>query len=257
MPKDTEIIGHTMVPLSGVNECKAGECNLGNLVMDAMVYARVKIMSQNKNFKYYSDCSIAFTNSGGIRSSIDKKPDGAVMKSDVKLVLPFQGKFVIIEVSGGVIRKALQHSASEYGANNAAGGILHMSGVAVRYNLNKTKVEEKVASVVVICANCDVPQYEELMKSKKYKIIVPVYLYKGGGGYNFTEEGAEALPPVFYEFSEIDVFYVVDYLKDHQNIYHGLEGRIIFDYEEPDESKGSKMMGFSIVLHLLILKYII
>lgn len=229
LPNDSVVVGHSMVPLTGANECKSGECNLGNLLVDSMVYARVKMMSQNHNFKYYSDVSMAVLNAGGIRSSIDKKKDGVIMRADVKLILPFKGKYVIIEVSGKTIQKVLQHSASEYGANNAAGGILQMAGIIVQYRINMTEPEQKVASVEVACANCDIPQYEALNLSKKYKIIVPVYLYKGGGGYDFKEDGATTLPPVLHEFGNTDLYYLIDYLKDHDNIYNGLEGRITID----------------------------
>ncbi|KAL5285648.1 hypothetical protein ACFFRR_007378 [Megaselia abdita] len=239
LPSDNDIIGHSMVPLSGANECKLRECNLGNLVLDAMVYARVKVLANNTDFKYYTDASIAFLNAGGIRSSIDKKPDGSITKSDIKLVLPFKGKFVLIEVSGHIIRKVLDHSASEYGANNAAGGILQMAGLSVTYNFNKTDPEEKVRAIYVVCANCDVPVYEPFYLARMYKIIVPIYLYKGGGGYKFSENDTDALPPILFEFNDLDVDYVLDYLRDHKIVYPGLEDRINFEFEE--ETSGGLM----------------
>lgn len=248
LPKDTTVIGHTFVPLIGANECKIGECNFGNLLTDSLVYARIKEMSKKKTFKFYSDTSIALINAGGVRASIEKKSSGEIFRSDIDLVLPFQGKYVIIGVSGQVIRTVLEKSASEYGMHDAASGILHMAGVKVHYNMNKTVLKEKVGLVEVSSANCMIPEYEPLDLEKKYNLIIPYYLYLGGGGYDFKEEGAKNVSSPLHVFPETDVEYLLDYLKDHAYIYPGLEGRITLTTEE---SAGNSLKIFAKTFILL------
>lgn len=223
LPNGNEIIGYSNVQIDGINDCKEGECNLGNMIMDAVIYDRIKHISNSKHYPYFTDATIAFINAGGIRSSIDKKPGGAITKADIKLVLPFGDKYKLVNISGNTIRKALEHSASEYGAHNAAGGILQMSGVRVEFNVNRP-VGERVVKIIVLCAECDVPTYYPLNDTKLYNVVVSDYLFKGGGGYVFQEDGMCA--PV--ELEKTDAEYVIEYIRDRRIIYPGLEGRIVF-----------------------------
>lgn len=223
LTSDNAIIGYSNVQMDGINECKEGECNLGNMIMDAVIYDRIKYISKNTDYQYFTDATIAFINAGGIRSSIDKKPGGAITEADIELVLPFGDKYKLITISGNTIRKALQHSASEYGSNNAAGGILQMAGVRVQYNV-KRPVGERVVKVMVLCAECDIPKYCPLDDTKFYNILVSDYLFRGGGGYVFQEGGMRV--PV--ELEKYDAEYVIEYIRERRIIYPGLEGRIVF-----------------------------
>jgi 5'-nucleotidase len=101
-------VGRTRVFLDGRGiECRLRECNMGNLIADAMVHVVrhlniIMIMSEKEavflsmmsvpililffifqNLKYaddlfWSDVSIAILNSGGIRSSIEETSKGGV-----------------------------------------------------------------------------------------------------------------------------------------------------------------------------------
>lgn len=60
---EQDVIAYTKVQLDGRAEvCRSQECNLGNLITDSMVHARV-MERQNKN--YWTDAPIAFLMSGG------------------------------------------------------------------------------------------------------------------------------------------------------------------------------------------------
>ncbi|KAL5284335.1 hypothetical protein ACFFRR_006554 [Megaselia abdita] len=218
-----EVIGYSNVQMDGINECKKGECNLGNLIMDAIVYDRVKSISENRDYPYFTDATIAFINAGGIRSSIDKKPGGAITKTDVVLVLPFKDRYKLVKIRGNTIRKALEHSAFEYDRNNAEGGILQMAGVRVEFNVSRP-VGAQVVKVLVLCAECDIPKYYPLDDTKLYNILVSDYLLGGGGGYVFTEDGMSA--PV--DLEKYDAEYVIEYIRERRIIYPMLEGRIVF-----------------------------
>lgn len=61
---ERDIIGYTKVQLVGRSEvCRSQECNLGNLITDAMIHARV--MERPKNSRYWTDAPIAFLMGGG------------------------------------------------------------------------------------------------------------------------------------------------------------------------------------------------
>lgn len=57
-----------------------------------------------------------------------------------------------------------------------------MSGVRITYNLTKPS-GSRIESVYVLCANCTEPVYENLVTTKIYKIIIPMFLQFGGNGY--------------------------------------------------------------------------
>ncbi len=62
-----ERIGSTHVYLEGVRDvCRFEECNLGNLIADAFIWKMVTFPDEEK----WNDVSIAFQQSGGIRTSI-------------------------------------------------------------------------------------------------------------------------------------------------------------------------------------------
>lgn len=65
-----ELVGKTLVFLDGTNQmCRFGECNLGNLICDAMVNSYIRPSAENA----WSPVGAALINGGGIRSSVDER----------------------------------------------------------------------------------------------------------------------------------------------------------------------------------------
>lgn len=64
------ILGYTKVFLEGGNICRMRECNMGNLVTDAMIYTRV---IEDQGGDYWTDASIAIIQGGGKSSWGTKK----------------------------------------------------------------------------------------------------------------------------------------------------------------------------------------
>lgn len=61
---ENTIVGHTKVQLNGRSmACRSEECNLGNLVADSMIYARVV---EDQGGDFWTDAPIAIINGGGI-----------------------------------------------------------------------------------------------------------------------------------------------------------------------------------------------
>lgn len=59
---ENTIVGYTKVKLEGGGVCRLRECNLGNLITDSMVYARVL---EEKSGDYWTDAPIALLQGGG------------------------------------------------------------------------------------------------------------------------------------------------------------------------------------------------
>lgn len=62
MALGNKIVGYTKVYLEGERSCRRKECNLGNLIADSMVNARVL---ENKGGEYWTDAAIALIMGGG------------------------------------------------------------------------------------------------------------------------------------------------------------------------------------------------
>lgn len=59
-------------------------------------------------------------------------------------------------------------------------------GLQVVYNLNKT-VGSRVVSVDVLCADCEVPEYQPLQLDQTYGVVLPQYLSDGGNNFTMFE----------------------------------------------------------------------
>lgn len=169
-----DIPGSTKVELS--NDCEHGECNLGNLITDGMVYAR----AENYSGPGWTDASIVFVNSGGIRQPIDI---GNVSRFVLSTVLPFGNDLMVINAPGHVLKSALERAVELYGITEDIKPFLQMSGMRVVYDLHKN-VGNRVQSVDVLCTNCLIPIYEKLNMDQTYGIIIDTFLHGGGDGYS-------------------------------------------------------------------------
>ena len=92
-------VSETTKPIDGSRDnCRARECEMGNLVADAIL-DRVKDQG----------VTIVFQNGGGLRASIDQ---GVVTMGEVLTVLPFQNTLATFQLSGKDIVASLEHGVS-------------------------------------------------------------------------------------------------------------------------------------------------
>ncbi|XP_065367554.1 protein 5NUC-like [Calliphora vicina] len=213
---ESNVVGRTKVHLEGRAEiCRSGECNLGNMVADSMVYARVL---ENQGGSYWTDAPIAFIQGGGIRSSIEKRSDGSILATDVLSVLPFGNDLYISKISGKIIWNALEHSAAME-AKDSNGGFLQMSGVHTVFDYNKD-IGSRVVSADVRCSECKVPAYEPLQLDKSYNVIVQKFLIDGGDGHTFVENNNTQ------RLQKDDYGALLQYLNQREFVYPEVEERI-------------------------------
>ncbi|CAD7012933.1 unnamed protein product [Ceratitis capitata] len=214
---ENSIVGHTKVQLEGRSTvCRSVECNLGNLIADSMIYARVV---EDQGGAFWTDAPIAIVNGGGIRSGIDKRSDGSITETDVLSVLPFGNDLYVVRTSGKQLRSSLELSATKR-TKDSSGGFLQFSGLRVTYDYHNEQ-GNRVTSVEVRCGQCEVPDYEPLDESKTYNIIITQFLKDGGDEHNFVENGTV---PVLMKWKDKEA--LVEYLKHRDYVYPELEGRI-------------------------------
>ncbi|XP_033148927.1 protein 5NUC-like isoform X2 [Drosophila busckii] len=246
---EKSILGHSKVHLEGRKIlCRSVECNMGNLITDAMIFSRVM---EDQGGDYWTDAAIAIHQGGGIRGSIERKSDGMITHNDLLTVLPFANDLYVTRISGRTLWQALEHAAA-LRFKDSDGAFLQMSGVRVVYNEHKPE-GKRVVSVQVRCAACEVPAFSPLNESALYKVIVPQFLLDGGDGHVFTE----AANPQSMHMQRSIIGAVQQYLQHRDFVYPGLESRITFIDAEASKSAATKISLVSSSASLLIVSTLI
>ncbi|QDC08417.1 multifunctional 2',3'-cyclic-nucleotide 2'-phosphodiesterase/5'-nucleotidase/3'-nucleotidase [Oceanicola sp. D3] len=142
--------------------CRAMECSMGNLVADAML-DRVKDQG----------VSIAIANSGGLRASIDA---GEVTMGEVLTVLPFQNTLSTFQVSGAVVKEALENGVSQ--VEEGAGRFPQVAGLKFTFD-GAAEPGSRVSDVMVQ----DGEEWLPLDMEKTYGLVSNNYVRNGGDGY--------------------------------------------------------------------------
>ncbi|XP_057714623.1 5'-nucleotidase [Corythoichthys intestinalis] len=213
-----QYVGQTLVYLNGsFEECRFRECNLGNLICDAMVNHNLK----ESNELQWNHVGVCILNSGAIRTAIDERyKNGTITMEEILTVMPFQQTVDLIQIKGSTLKKAFEHSVHRYGGMH--GEFLQVSGIHVEYDLSKP-VNQRVASLSVLCTQCRVPKYEPLDPEKTYTVVMPSYLVGGGDGYGMLRE--EKLK---HNTGDMDIAVLSKYISDMKRVYPAVEGRIKF-----------------------------
>uniref|UniRef100_A0A1I8NZM4 5'-nucleotidase n=1 Tax=Stomoxys calcitrans TaxID=35570 RepID=A0A1I8NZM4_STOCA len=217
---ENDVVGHTKVHIEGRPEiCWTQECNLGNLVTDAIVHSRVL---EDLGGTYWTDAAIAFVQGGGMRNSFEPRSDGSISAQDVAGIMSHNNDLYVTKITGKTILGALEHSATMFEKESSA-GFLQMSGIRTTYDYNKP-AGHRVVSVEIRCAACTLPVFEPLEEEKHYNVIVSYFLLHGGDGHKFMEEDGGSSEAQRLKNKEVDA--LVGYLRSHDFIYPGIESRI-------------------------------
>lgn len=189
-----EVVGKVNFDLDGERaHVRTKETNLGNLIADAMREA-VKT-------------DIAFTNGGGIRSSVDK---GKVTRDDLLTVLPFSDTLVKLSLTGKSIKLVLEHSVSVYPEEH--GGFLQVSGLSFTFD----PLQPAGKRVKEINING-----RPLNPDKMYTVAVNRFTAIGGDGYTMLK-GRKVAYNSGRTLSKI----LADYMKK-EPVIPTVEGRIM------------------------------
>ncbi|GAA4225538.1 5'-nucleotidase [Sagittula marina] len=163
-----KVIAETSEAIDGSRDvCRAGECQMGNLVTDAML-ARVKDQG----------IDLAINNGGGLRASID---GGEVTMGEVLTVLPFQNTLSTFQVTGATIKEALENGVSQM--EDGGGRFPQVSGMSFTVDPS-AEVGSRVSEVMVGDAPLD--------EGKVYGVVSNNYVRNGGDGYAMFRDAENA-----------------------------------------------------------------
>uniref|UniRef100_G1KR52 Snake venom 5'-nucleotidase n=2 Tax=Anolis carolinensis TaxID=28377 RepID=G1KR52_ANOCA len=211
-------IGKTIVYLNGTSQaCRFQECNMGNLICDAVVNSNLRHPDDNQ----WNHVSMCIINGGGIRGPIDEQSNnGTITWEELLSVLPFGGTFDLLQIKGSTLKEAFEHSVYRHGLGT--GELLQVSGIRVVYDLSR-KPSNRVISLKVLCTECRVPVYVPIEMEKTYKVLLPSFLAGGGDGYYMLQGRSNN-----HSSGDLDVQVVSSYITKMGRVYPAVEGRVMF-----------------------------
>lgn len=195
---------------NGINLARTQECALGDFVAEA---SRTML-----------GADIGFVNGGGLRTEIEA---GDITFNTIFAVLPFLNEMCVVEVTGQSLLDALEMSYRMIPVEN--GGFLQVAGL-------KVEIDTTIATTVVLDANgvfqsvAGERRVKNVMVQDKSGNFAPLdsagrYTI-AGTKYVLLEQGDGLVfagaTEVSTQQSYIDVYLVVDYIKNH---LHGTIGR--------------------------------
>ena len=203
----TTVIGQSAALLDGSREsCRFGECTMGNIVTDAMLWA-----TQNDGTQ------IAVENGGGLRASIEA---GDVTMGNVLEVLPFGNTMATFGLKGSDLLLALENGVgrAENPANEGTGRFPQVAGL--RFSWDGSKPEgERIVSAEVRGAD---GSYSPVDPDAVYQLVTNDFNRRGGDDYTVFADAA--INP--YDFGSPLDQALADYITAHSPVDVQLEGRI-------------------------------
>ena len=196
-------VAETTKPIDGSRDnCRARECEMGNLVSDAIL-DRVKGQG----------VEIVISNGGGLRASIDQ---GVVTMGEVLTVLPFQNTLATFKISGKDLVAGLESGLSQI--EDGAGRFPQVAGLKYSFDKSVAPNAGRVKSVEVMENGAWAP----INPDKQYLVATNNYVRQGGDGYKvFAEKATDA-----YDYGPGLEQVVADYLGAHRPYTPKLDGRI-------------------------------
>jgi len=194
-------VGRTSVPLNaGSAANRQQETNVGNFVTDA--------------FRRATGAEVAIINGGSIRADSVIGP-GVLTRRDVLSMLPFKNKVVKLQVSGDVLRSAIEHGVARSAEDAEPGRFPQVSGITFTFDASRT-VGSRVTSILV--------NGQSLDPSRKYTLATTNFLaLDAGDGYTMFK-GAPILIPL--ERAPLDADVLTRAIISRRTIAPRVTGRI-------------------------------
>ncbi len=198
-----EVVGDSSATIDGERTtCRSQECEMGNLVSDAML-DRVKGQG----------VQIAIQNGGGLRASIDQ---GEVTMGEVLTVLPFQNTLSTFQLKGSDVKAALENGVSQL--EEGAGRFPQVAGLKYSFDPSKP-AGERISDVMVEGGDGSFAAIED---DTTYGVVSNNFMRGGGDGYSvFATAGMNA-----YDYGPGLEQVVVDYLGENNPYKPYVDGRI-------------------------------
>ncbi len=178
--------------------CRAVECQMGNLIADAMLDRTAD-----------QGVTIAIQNGGGIRASIDA---GEVTMGEVLTVLPFQNTLATFQISGAGVIAALENGVSE--VEDGAGRFPQVAGIRFVWD-PAGEPGSRIVEVTLADGSAIDP-------AATYGVVTNNYVRGGGDGYKmFSSDAMNA-----YDYGPGLENVMADYMLEQGAYTPYLDGRI-------------------------------
>ncbi|MGB3316532.1 MAG: bifunctional metallophosphatase/5'-nucleotidase [Albidovulum sp.] len=197
-----KVVAETAEAIDGDRaNCRAVECQMGNLVADAML---ARVADQG--------IQIAIANGGGLRASIDA---GEVTMGEVLTVLPFQNTLSTFQAKGSTVLAALENGVSQ--VEEGAGRFAQVAGLKYTFD-PAAEPGARVSDVMVGAGDAWAPIEADTV----YGVVTNNYVRNGGDGFDmFATEGMNA-----YDFGPDLADVTAEYLAANAPYTPYLDGRI-------------------------------
>ena len=204
LEKLAEPVGRTAVVLDARSAAnRNAETNVGNFIADA--------------FRKQLNADIGFLNGGSIRADLTYLP-GTLTKRDILSILPFNNPIVKIELTGKILREALENGVSRSLEDAEPGRFPQISGMTFKYDLSRPAgsriVEAKVGGM-------------PLQDNKTYTLATSSFLVvDGGDGYTMFKK-AKIITDVKTAPKDADILQKAITDSPNKTISPKIEGRIV------------------------------
>ena len=193
-------VGVTKVELDARQSTnRSRETNLGDLIADS--------------YRKWAQADVALLNGGSVRSNTTYGP-GTLTKRDALSILPFDNHIVKTEVTGAMLRAALEHGVSRIVESAEEGRFPQVSGIAFTFD-GRRPSGSRVVSVTVGGRPLD--------DRKTYTLASNAYLVGGGDGYTMFR-GARFL--LKEEEGPLEAALLMDAISAAKEISPQTDGRI-------------------------------
>jgi 5'-nucleotidase len=199
-------IGVAAVDLIGSERvCRVAECNLGNLIADALLAA-------------HPDAEVALQNAGGIRTSLGAGP---ISFGRLLEVLPFGNTASTFDLRGDDLLAALEHGVSQAEdlSNDGTGRFLQVAGLRYEWAA-EAPPGSRILKVEIRGENGD---WQPLDPERRYHVVTNDFTRNGGDGFEVL--ATEAIDP--YDQGRVVSDVVADWIATHSPVAPEVEGRIV------------------------------
>jgi 5'-nucleotidase len=168
----SQVVGRTAVVLDARSAVgRTQETNVGNLITDA--------------FRLATAADVGLMNGGSIRADAII-PRGTLTKRDILSILPFKNRVIKLELTGALLRAALEHGVARSAEDKEPGRFPQISGVKFSFDARRPAGSRIVELTV---------NGKPLDNNKKYTLATSDYIgIDGGDGYSVLK-GARLLIP--------------------------------------------------------------
>jgi 5'-nucleotidase len=195
------VVGRTTVELDARSAIgRRQETNVGNFITDA--------------FRASTRSDVGLMNGGSIRADEVIRP-GPLTERDVLSILPFKNKVVKLEVSGKLLRQALEHGVARSAEDSEPGRFPQVSGVTFTFDARRP-----AGSRIVDLKVNGMP----LNENAKYTLATSDFVgLNGGDGYEMLKQGRVLIPK---EQGKFDSDVLRSAIVARRTIAPKIEGRI-------------------------------